>query len=143
MIRTDREGGWKIYRKSDPEKKTPEYKAWVRINALCAGKSSKHNQRYYHERGIKVFEDWKFVRGDNEGNKLRYNNFLAFIGRKPEGNVVLGRVDKSSGFIPHNVKWMDTKEQQRGKGVYCKFSYSRDEELIAELERRGYEVVSH
>ena len=143
MIITDKHGGLRIYRKSDPEKQTPEYKIWKHINALCAGQSSKQNRKYYYARGIKVFEEWRFVSGDNEGNKLRYNNFLAFVGRKPEGNVVLGRVDKSAGFLPHNVKWMDTKEQQRGKGVYCKFSYARDEELIAELERRGYEVVSN
>lgn len=90
-----------------------------------------------------MFPDWKFVSGDTEGNKLRYNNFLACVGRRPERSMVLARVDKAAGFIPDNVKWMDTHEQQKGKSAYCKFSYSRDEELITELERRGYEVVSH
>jgi hypothetical protein len=143
MIMTDKRGGWKIYRKSDPEKKTPEYKAWFGMNTVCRGLSGKQNKKYYKDKGITVCEDWLFIHGDPNGNNLRYSNFLVSVGRRPEGKKILGRVNKLLGFTPDNTRWMDVCEQQRSKTAYRKFSYSRDEELIKELQRRGYEVVGY
>jgi hypothetical protein len=136
-FRTDKRGGWKIYRKTDPEKSTPEYLAWRRMNAACR-QNKTFNNKYYYEKGIKVFQDWQFNHSDKVGNNTRYRNFLVYVGSKPKGKRVLGRINKGLGFVPGNVRWMELGEAQQNKCPQRKFSYARDCELIDELERRGY-----
>lgn len=123
---------------ANPENKTAEWKAWQNINYL--GKRNGQDSKYYGN--IEVFEDWKICGGDRVGNIRRYKNFLSFVGRKQNRKHVLGRIDKTQGFVPGNVRWMEAQEALRGRKPYRKFAYSRDNELIEELGRRGYDVSS-
>ena len=128
---------------SNPEHKTIEYKTWLRINQLCRGAmGGSHNRRYYYDKGIKVFPAWEHRPYDKtDWNERAFISFLECVGRKPSKRMVLGRDNKNEGFVPGNVRWMDTTEQQRGKNLQKKFSYSYDEELIKELQNRGYDTV--
>lgn len=90
-----------------------------------------------------VYYDWRWykgIRGINDINNRNYNNFLSYMGSRPVG-CVLVRKDKTGGFVPGNVRWGTHSENSKARGPMKKYSYSRDEELIAELERRGYECI--
>jgi hypothetical protein len=115
-----------------PWKNCAEYRAWIKMN------------RTYN--GI-VWHEWTWyksnvqgIRGAGGANHRNYHNFLNSLGPKPKGHVLI-RLDKAYGFKPGNVRWGTHQENSQHRGPYRKYSYSRDEELIAELTRRGYTIT--
>ena len=106
-----------------PADKSPEYKAWLKMNG-----------RY----GDQVCDTWRWYKGRSD-NKERYATFRACVGPRPEGHVLV-RIEKSLPFMSGNVRWGTHQENSKLRGPYRKFSYARDEELIIEIERRGYHV---
>jgi hypothetical protein len=118
------------YTEKYPWKNCPEYTAWIRMN------------RVNLEHKIPVYVSWVWVKGNRKINEEHYRNFLKYVGNRPDKHVLI-RVDKQQGFIPGNTRWGTTVENATYRGRFRKYSYSRDEELIKELERRGYEVTRH
>lgn len=114
-------------------KNCPEYKAWIRMNRFVF--SEQANGRF-----VDIYWDWTWRKRNEKDSKVGYDRFRKFIGPRPEGHVLV-RLDKRVGFTPGNVRWGTHQENSQHRGPYKKFSYSRDEELIAELERRGYGVT--
>ena len=98
--------------------KTPEYSRWNQMINRC------HNPNYpgFHEYGaigIKVCDAW---RNSPVG-------FIDHIGKKPDGDFSVDRIDSTKGYEPGNVRWASKSEQcynrriQQGKtsryrGVY-------------------------
>lgn len=115
-----------MFRYENPLKGTPEYRAWIKMN------------RTY---GSDVCVCWGWYYHDAAANQRSFTDFRRCVGPRPEGHVLI-RLDKSQPFGPGNVRWGTHAESNAHRGPYKKFSYSRDEELIAELERRGYGVTS-
>ena len=119
------------YNHKHPYKNTSEYRAWINMNRVH-GKNCIAREWWW----------WKGIRGVDDINKRNYDSFRNFVGPRPSGHVLV-RLDKSRPFREGNVRWGTHSENSRSRGPMKKFSYSRDEELIAELERRGYKVVPH
>lgn len=127
---------WPTHRKQRVSR--PEYDAWMNMNALCS--PSARDKRHYFDKGIAVCDEWKSHGRDRSKNKIAFASFKAHLGDKPFGSC-LGRIDKSKGFEPSNCRWMENGDHQSNKSRPKKYSYSTDEQLIEELERRGYTVT--
>jgi hypothetical protein len=112
------------YNHKYPYKNTPEYRAWLALN-----------RRY----GSRVWAGWQKPYRDEDWNRRNFNDFVACVGRRPPGHVLIS-IDKSGHFGPGNVRWGTHSENSKARGPMKKFSYSRDEELIAEIRKRGYTV---
>lgn len=70
-----------------------EYRIWSLIVQRCTNPS---NPAYpaYGGRGIKICRRW-----------LKYENFLADVGRRPSPKHSLDRKDNDKGYNPTNCKW--------------------------------------
>lgn len=83
------------------------YQMWQWMMGCCYDPTHK-DYRFYGERGITVHEPWQrsfdaFARG-----------LLSTIGPKPEG-LQIGRIDKSQGFVPGNLAWVTSKENNNNR----------------------------
>lgn len=106
-----------------PANESPEYKAWYRMNTT---------------HGDHVCDTWKWYKGVSD-NEERYQTFRACVGPRPKGHVLI-RIEKSLPFSAGNVKWGTHSENSKLRGPMHKFACARDNELIQELERRGYKI---
>lgn len=80
--------------------RTPEYNTWKRIKGRCL---NPNNEKFpiYGGRGIKVCSRWL----------NSFENFLADMGRRPNGKNSIERVDVNGHYEPSNCKWGTAKEQ--------------------------------
>lgn len=83
--------------------KTVEYNSWRGMLQRC---NNKNHKQYpvYGGRGIKVCKRWS----------ESYENFLADMGRKPDG-FVMYRINRDGNFEPRNCKWATPKEQANNR----------------------------
>ena len=108
ILRGRRSQRW-VDAKREPERhgmtSTPEYRAWIAINARCFDVNQKDYMRY-GGRGIKVCTRWK-------------DSFLAFlsdIGRRPTAKHSIDRFPNNNGdYEPGNVRWATVKEQANNR----------------------------
>ena len=80
---------------------TPEYKVFVVAKQRCTNPKS---QRWstHGARGI----EFRF---------LSFEEFYAHIGKRPEGDYSLERIDNDGHYEKGNVKWATRSEQQKNK----------------------------
>jgi hypothetical protein len=78
-----------------------EYRSW---NSMKGRVLNPKNSRYesYKEMGVTISERW-----------LRYENFLADMGRKPGPNYSIDRIDNGLGYVKENCRWATRKQQCR------------------------------
>ncbi len=115
-----------MYNHKHPYKNSPEYRAWLQMNR------SHRNE---------VDESWKWIKGQEEENFSAYHKFRACVGPRPGKDFVLIRLHKEHPCSGGNVRWGTHVENSKARGPMKKFSCARDEELIAEIERRGYVLM--
>ena len=108
-----------------PANKSPEYKAWYQMNKVWTGL---------------VCDNWRWRKHCYTENKKAFSRFRKFVGPRPDGKVLI-RLDNTQPFQEGNVRWGTMAECNTRRNPFKKYSYSRDEELIAELESRGYKVT--
>lgn len=79
---------------------SPEYSTWAAMIQRCTNKRSK-SYKNWGGRGITICERW-----------LRFENFLADMGRKPSPRHSIDRFpNKSGNYEPGNCRWATAKEQ--------------------------------
>lgn len=84
--------------------RTKEYRAWKSMRDRCFLRSAKC-YRIYGGRGITVCKRW-----------LKFENFLADMGRAPSPSHQLDRFPNNNGnYEPSNCRWTDAKSQSRNR----------------------------
>jgi len=105
---------------------TREYTCWQAMVKRCT-KPKYAQYEDYGGRGITVCERW-----------MKYENFLEDMGRKPTPKHSLDRSDNEGNYEPSNCTWSLPKEQRMNQRKRARIEKFTDDELIAELHKRGY-----
>ena len=80
-------------------KATPEYHAWQHLRQRCGNPLNPEFGRY-GARGIRVCDRW-----------LRFENFLADMGRRPGKGYSIDRINNDGNYEPGNCRWATAKQQ--------------------------------
>ena len=89
---------------------TAEYGSYKKMMRRCYDPLSE-NYGFYGGRGIKVCDRWR--------NSVEA--FMADMGKKPQEDYTLDRIDVNGNYTPENCRWADPQTQQKNKRV-CKKS---------------------
>lgn len=87
-------------------KNSPTYTSWQGMIQRCFNK--KHIvYEYYGGKGITVCGRW-----------MKFNNFLADMGERPEGRTLDRYPDNAGNYEPSNCRWATRSEQNRNRPKY-------------------------
>ena len=90
---------------------TPVYETWHAMKQRCY--NPKHiSYQWYGGKGVQVCDQW-----------LRFENFLADMGEKPEG-MTIDRIDSNLNYTPSNCRWATSKQQSRDKARDAEGKYT-------------------
>lgn len=89
-----------------------EYGVWGGLIDRCTNRSGK-NWRNYGGRGITVCERW-----------LKFENFLADMGRRPSARHSIDRIDNDGHYEPGNCRWTTTRVQGRNRRTNVLYAYA-------------------
>lgn len=78
---------------------TSTYKSWASMLDRCKNPNNS-SWDYYGKIGVSVCERWN-----------KFENFLADMGKKPEKNFSLDRIDPYGNYEPNNCRWATVKQQ--------------------------------
>jgi hypothetical protein len=109
---------------------TPEHIAWRSMINRC--KPNHCSRKHYYDRGISVCDEWKGGKG--------FENFFSHIGPKPTKEHSVDRINVNKGYEVGNVRWATRSEQANNKTTKKIENFS-DEEMIQEMNRRGFRVT--
>lgn len=82
---------------------TPTYRSWYSMLKRCTMPADDAYHKY-GAKGIKICERW-----------LKFENFLADMGIRPEGKTLDRYPDKKGNYEPGNVRWATQLEQQANR----------------------------
>lgn len=112
---------------------TPEYNIWQHIKKRCNNPSDKA-YKHYGERGIKVCNRWL----------ESFENFLEDMGKRPNGNYSLDRIDNDGPYSPDNCRWATASEQANNTRACRYLEYQGKVQTIAQWSREtgiGYTTL--
>lgn len=88
--------------------RTPEYQAWVDLRRRCL--NPKHPAyKNYGARGICVCKEWQGSNG--------FVNFLKHIGKRPNEEYSIDRINNDGHYEPGNVRWATRDQQQNNRRI--------------------------
>lgn len=111
--------------KKRPDRRTPEYNAWINMIQRCEDKSLRAYHRY-GGRGISVCPEWRHS----------FATFLANMGRRPTSSHSLDRIDVNGNYEPWNCRWATWKEQQRNRSNNVRVTIGGVSLTLPEWEER-------
>lgn len=79
---------------------TPEYNSWISMKKRCLNKNHKAFDSY-GGRGIFICQSWI----DS------FDNFINDMGKRPNKNFSLDRIDNNDGYYKENCRWASKKDQ--------------------------------
>lgn len=115
--------------------KTPEFRAWLQMNARCYRPTAQGYERY-GGRGITVCDEWR------EDFKAFYDH----IGPRPSGQHSVDRMRNAEGYKPGNVRWATDVEQNNNKRTNVTAVIGGVEMTAAQIAERfglGYQMVNY
>lgn len=88
-------------------RRTREYEIWLGIKKRCL---DPNHSTYagYGAKGITIFEEWAYD----------FEKFLAYVGKCPEKDSTMDRIDNTKGYFPDNVRWLPPDDQSRNKAKF-------------------------
>ena len=96
------------------QSRTKLYRLWADIKKRCSGKGNKKNQRFYFNKGITVYDEWK-----------SFQNFYAWAKDKYVVGLDIDRIDTTRGYSPDNCRFVSRKINAQNK-KNCRFWYIRN-----------------
>lgn len=99
---------------------SPEYRAWRSMVSRCMSVTNVA-WKDYGGRGITVCQRW-----------LKYENFLADMGRRPSPQHSLDRMKNDQGYSPDNCRWASKKVQARNRRSSTSIEWKGETRTIAE-----------
>lgn len=85
---------------------SPEYISWYAMKRRCT--NPQHQAyKWCGGKGINVCKRWE-----------NYINFLKDMGRKPNKEYTLDRINPKGNYTPSNCRWATWKQQANNKGYY-------------------------
>ena len=98
------------------------------MRSRCRNQNDIKNWKHYGGRGIRVCAEW-------DANYLTFKSWALSNGYKDR--LTLDRINNDGNYEPSNCRWVTNDVQlknRRKNGVITAFT---DEELLAELKKRG------
>ena len=101
-------------------KGTPEYNIWKSMTQRCKNPNDPgfHN---YGGRGISVCKRW-----------LKFENFIADMGKKPHPKLSIERRDNDLGYTPDNCYWASKKTQMNNKRTNHLITHNGETHTLSE-----------
>jgi hypothetical protein len=85
-------------------KPTKEYRTWLGMRRRCLNANDK-NYRDYGGRGIGICKRWL----------NSFENFLADVGRAPDPEYTIDRINNDGNYELGNVRWATREQQAKNK----------------------------
>lgn len=110
----------KKYKTRENKKITKEYNAWKAMKARCYSPCNK-NMGKYQALNIQVCERWL----------NSFENFMDDMGKAPDINYSLDRIDPFKDYSPENCRWATWKTQSSNRGNFNKvFEYQGESKIL-------------
>lgn len=108
-------------------KKTKENNVWYAMKQRCY---SPNCEKYpiYGGRGIQICDRWTNERG--------YENFLEDMGRCPQKNYSIDRIDVNGDYEPDNCRWVSAKTQANNTRKNVIVFYENEDMTLKQLSER-------
>lgn len=106
-----------------------EFQTWQAMLARC-GRPTHVSFPNYGGRGIRVCDRWR-----------AFEAFFTDMGPRPSSNHSLDRIDVEGNYEPANCRWATKREQRLNQRPRLRLDQYSDNDLISELERRGFRAT--
>lgn len=98
---------------------TPTFLTWTGMLVRCQNPNTQ-NFKDYGGRGITVCKRW-----------LKFENFLADMGEKPEG-LTLDRKENDKGYFKENCRWATMEEQSNNRRSNHHLTFNRKTQTVSQ-----------
>lgn len=108
--------------------KTKIYRTWQNMLKRCCNKNFEDFDNY-GGRGIKVCERWKI-----------FENFYEDVSKLPhfgDPGYTLDRIDNNGDYCPENVRWADSKTQNRNTRRNIFVEYNGEEMCLTDAAKKS------
>lgn len=107
--------------------RTKEYRTLMAMKTRCYNKNFK---RYadYGGRGITICDRWL-------DKRYGYENFIADMGRCPEGLTSIDRIDNNGAYCKENCRWSDQHTQNENRRTKQQVAFDREKFKLTQLKQ--------